>query len=127
MLKHPLQKVRKDDRGVNRFVANEAVRYLLDKGNKNMNDIVLALQRGEFGQEDIQQFYQLIGYSIDGYAELDWTSTDSVQAIDEMVAAQCDERDAKIRSLQNTIARLREGLRGPIADLYGIHEDDLGR
>lgn len=127
MNKHPLQKVVKEGQRVTRFVSNGAVRYLLDKGTKTMNDVVLAFQRGEFDEADLQQFYQLIGYSIDGYAELDWISRDSVRAVDEMVASQCDERDAKIRSLQNTITRLREGLRRPVADLYGMHEDDFGR
>jgi len=127
MNKHPLQNVRTDEQRVTRFVCNEAVRYLLDKGGIDMNALWVAYHKGHFGEADLQQFYQLIGYSLDGYSEIEWSNRDSITAADEMAASGCDGQTAKIRSLQTSLSALRNGLRGPIADLYGIHEDDLGR
>ena len=53
-------------RDVIRFRENDVVRWLLDKGGLDLNDV--AIQR--FRQEHLEQFYQLIGYSLSGYHEL---------------------------------------------------------
>jgi hypothetical protein len=58
------------DKGVLRFKQNRIVRLLLDTGKLNLND----LSRMEFEQEDWEQFYQLIGYSLGGYDELSMVS-----------------------------------------------------
>jgi len=55
-----------DDDGDTRFKANEIVRFLLDKGGLDLND----LSARDFSQADWEQFYQLIGYSLRGYHEL---------------------------------------------------------
>jgi len=63
--KHPTQPlVRKD--GVLRFKENAIVRYLLDAGKINMNDLAVM----PFDREDRRQFAQLIGYSLSGYGDL---------------------------------------------------------
>ena len=65
-LKHkPKQPVIMVD-GQPRFQQNAIVRYLLDHGGITLNDIA----RHPFSDEDTRQFMQLIGYSLDGYAEL---------------------------------------------------------
>lgn len=48
------------------FKVNKIVRYLLDKGGIDLNDIVTA----PFDQDELDHFYQLIGYSVAGYHEL---------------------------------------------------------
>jgi hypothetical protein len=55
-----------DDKGVYRFVKNEIVRYLLDAGGLNLNQLNLRFS----DSEDWDQFYQLIGYSLVGYFDL---------------------------------------------------------
>ena len=66
---HPTQPLVVSDNRV-RFKANKIVRYLLDHGGINLNQIYNLLAEEEFSQEDIDQFYQLIGYSVDGYDSL---------------------------------------------------------
>lgn len=69
--KHPMQPLGFDPHGVVRFKQNAVVRFLLDNSeNIDMNKIVM---RG-FPQEDLEQFYQLIGYSFSGYCELSQVS-----------------------------------------------------
>lgn len=63
--RHPMQPLVVIDDRV-RFKANRIVRHLLDHGGINLNQILI----GQFSQEDLDQFYQLIGYSVDGFAEL---------------------------------------------------------
>lgn len=60
-----MQKVVNNE-GVHRFKANAIVRFLLDRGGFSMNDLACM----SFADKDRQQFAQLIGYSVCGYAEL---------------------------------------------------------
>ena len=51
-----------------RFKENEIVSYLLNHGGLDMNK--LSVECRNASQDDWQQFYQLIGYSLNGYSEL---------------------------------------------------------
>jgi len=62
----PDQPVERDKEGVLRFRENKIVRYLLDCGRFDMNDIAMM----PFAREDRVQFAQLIGYSVSGFSEL---------------------------------------------------------
>lgn len=85
MSKHPMQPVHLDAQGTIRFKPNKIVRFMLDHG-VNLVDAVwnrkfatdglsLNILAGmDFPQEDWEQFYQLIGYSISGYHELSFVS-----------------------------------------------------
>jgi len=68
-MKHPTQPIETDEDGVRRFKRNAIVRYILDAGPLNMNDIALM----PFSREDRQQFAQLIGYSFSGYMDLSYS------------------------------------------------------
>lgn len=57
-----MQPVVIDKHGVHRFKANPIVRYLLDHGRLDMNDIAVL----PFDNEDRVHFHQLIGYSVSG-------------------------------------------------------------
>lgn len=66
--KHPVQPLVKDKHGVTRFKENKIVRYLLDNGPFNMNDIAVL----DVPREDHVQFAQLIGYSLSGFGDLSY-------------------------------------------------------
>jgi len=68
---HPLQPIEEDSYGVLRFKENKIVRFLLDAGPFDLNQIALM----QFDNEDRMQLAQLIGYSLDGFAELDYGTT----------------------------------------------------
>lgn len=65
----PLPMVRTRDGRV-RFRCNEIVRYLLDAGPFDLNQLSVM----PFSVEDYEHFMQLIGYSLDGFGELSTTS-----------------------------------------------------
>lgn len=75
MSKPPDQPVVLDSHGTIRFRANAVVEVLREAASKrgfDLND--LARAAGQLPQEDWEQFYQLIGYSICGYHELSFVS-----------------------------------------------------
>ena len=84
--KHPMQPVELVD-GVARFKKNNIVRYLLDLGVTDLNKLWLALHAGAFSMEDMEQFYQLIGYSVEGFAEIDDFCRATVRKADRRVAS----------------------------------------
>lgn len=62
-------------RDVIRFQQNTIVRYLLNNGGVDLNGI--AINEELFNQQDFEQFYQLIGYSLCGYHELSFVSDET--------------------------------------------------
>ena len=56
--KHPIQPLAPDERGTLRFKPNAIVRWLLDEGPFDLNQIAMK----QFSVEDQEQFAQLIGY-----------------------------------------------------------------
>lgn len=75
-LKHPIQPVGLDARGVIRFKPNAIVNRLLrectERGGTDMPRMALLAARGEISQEDRIQFAQLIGYSVSGFCDLSY-------------------------------------------------------
>ena len=67
---HPMQEMFLDKHRTIRFRENAIVRYLLDNGQCNMNTLAAI----PFSNEDREQFAQLIGYSVSGFAELSYAS-----------------------------------------------------
>lgn len=88
--KHPMQPLVTDDTGTIRFRENKIVRFLLEQGPFDLNSLVpMALKR--FPVSDLEQFYQLIGYSVSGYGELSFIRPETVEKADQKAA---DLRDA---------------------------------
>lgn len=79
-MKNPLQPIYYDGVGILRFKSNAIVRFLLDKGPYNMND----LARNEFSDDDREQFAQLIGYSVGGFLDLSYVSDETSQQVEQL-------------------------------------------
>jgi len=75
-MRHPIQPIYKDRHGTERFQSNAIVKYLLEHGGIDLNKLAML----EFSNEDRQQFAQLIGYSLIGYAELSYVTDDAYKA-----------------------------------------------
>lgn len=148
MNRHPMQQIVKDDNGVIRFRRNAIVEFLLlqgsDRGDAfgqptpgrpphtrlvpgaaNLND----LAEKDFPAEDWEQFYQLIGYSIDGFCELSRVgeaTKDVAYDVGRSVMAgktPDDPRDKMIWQLERKLQQLRDHFRKGVCLLYGIHPD----
>ena len=124
--RHPIQPLCKDSAGVLRFRENAIVSHLYEYSlarGCGMNELADL----PFSKEDRQQFAQLIGYSLSGYGELrSYVDDDAYGAAERMARKGEDERDARIRHLEAEIKAQRDGLREPVARLFGVHPSDLG-
>lgn len=118
---HPIQPVETDDNNVVRFKENKIVTYLLDNGGIDLND--LAVQ--SFSADDRNQFAQLIGYSVGGFASLDYAAEDIIDTAYEMCDNKYDTRDAQIRVLTDKLNSVRDQIKEVTASLFSIHSDDL--
>lgn len=114
-MSHPMQKI-KDGR----FVENKIVRWLLDNGGIDLNDIAMQ----GFEPEEQEQFAQLIGYSVDGYGTLSYVSDDSYAKAQNMSSGM-DEKDAEIAALKETLKEIRNQLRKAACAAFAVHPDDL--
>lgn len=83
MNKHPIQPVIRDVHGTANFKANGIVQLLLDAGPFDMSQ----LARMQFSDEDREQFAQLVGYSVDAFSDLSYTSDWAINRANEMAVA----------------------------------------
>ena len=120
--RHPIQPIIKDADGRPRFKPNAIVRYLLDHGGFDLN----TLTERDFSREDWQQFAQLIGYSLAGFGELSYVDRETYEAAVTLSTTEQLETEARLQYLREQLQCLRNALRHPIAELYGISPDDLG-
>lgn len=123
MVKHPIQPAVLVN-GVLRFKENKIVDKLLDIATENgysLNDIA---SDDNTTKEDYEQLMQLIGYSISGAPS---SVSDETAAVAELMGEidGPDEKSARIEYLEDKLSKITNGLRGPVADLFGIHPDDL--
>lgn len=120
-VKQPIQPLVTDQHGTLRFKENSIVSYLLDNGGINLND----LARIEFSQDDRMQFAQLIGYSLSGFSDLSYVDDATFEAATAMAEQGVNYKDARIATLAEKLNSLKQALREPMAELFGVHPDDL--
>lgn len=53
-----------------RYRKNTVVRWLLDAGNLDLNQVWTTYKAGAFTLSDMMEFYRLIGYSLEGFEEI---------------------------------------------------------
>ncbi len=124
-MKHPNQPIEEDAHGVLRFKENKIVSKLLDVASAHGCGLD-ELHRMNFSREDWQQFNQLIGYSVSGYASLSCSSLDDTFVFDLMCEdPELTEEQARIQYLDGLIKRLRDALREPMAELFGLCPEDM--
>ena len=124
MSKHPIQPLKLDKYGVLRFKHNDIVIDLLSFASERgfgLNEIACR----SYSREDRQQLAQLLGYSLHGYGDLRRYVDDDAYRVAQLMAEGLDERNARIQHLEKTINSLRAALVAPMAELFGVHPDDL--
>jgi hypothetical protein len=80
---HPMQPLVWDN-NVIRFKRNRVVRFLLDNGDHDLNQLWRMLGQDMFSIEDMEQFYQLIGYSVSGFGEMSNFRPETVAKADKL-------------------------------------------
>ena len=123
MNRQPMQPLSLDATGTMRFQKNELVVYLLDNGGLGLNDI--AACNCNCPVADREQFAQLIGYSLDGFAELSYVRDDTYDTAKRMADNGEDEKDARIHALEAVLDVVRRQLKKLVPAVFKIHPDDL--
>lgn len=130
---HPMQPIIVDKWGTHRFKCNSIVRYLLEEGRKfgvDLNKLACL----DFSKEDREQFSQLIGYSVSGFAELSQHRKETVEIayrISEAIAegkTQTEEQ-ARLEYLESELQFYKKELplllKEPMARIFNKHPADL--
>lgn len=130
MTTHPMQDIVLVE-GVVRFRQNALVRYLLDAGNKRLNDLALL---PNIPPEDWMQLYQLIGHSVSAYGGLDFVTPEVVAEADAKaahllgmakdVARQCGITPSLDKTTES-VAQERTRIAREIVDLYNLRNARL--
>lgn len=120
MQKQPIQPIYTDDQGAHRFQKNAIVEFLLDNGGYTLNDLAIM----KFSNEDREQFAQLIGYSLSGFAELSYVSDETFNAATKMMEGETEDQ-ARIKALEGMLNEVRKGLKKAVPAVFKIHPDDL--
>lgn len=120
-MKHPIQPIEIDEHGSPRFKMNNIVRFLLDNGPHDLNNLHIH----EFSNGDWEQFAQLIGYSLSGFSELSFVSDETYAAAETMSTQGLTEADARIASLEAVLTKVREGIKIIAPEVFKIHPGDL--
>lgn len=103
---HPMQAIYIDENETPRFKENKIVKFLLDNGNFDMNKLAVM----GFSDQDREQFAQLIGYSISGFGELPYASSENVAIADEE-ANDMYKAHIKMKELKIAQARFQQTLK----------------
>lgn len=59
-----------EDKGKKWFKKNRIIRTLLSTSKLDLNNLSVMYDDGLFTLEEMKEFYQLIGYGVNGYEEL---------------------------------------------------------
>lgn len=105
-MKHPIQPLWIADDKVLRFRENAVVRWLLDNGGKDMNDIA----RQGFDADELEHFAQLIGYSHSGAGDLSYVSDETWYAARKMYDDGLSQDAARAEALREILADHAERL-----------------
>lgn len=121
-MKFPIQPIKKDVHGVNRFVENRIVTMLLETHPEiDMNGIAIK----DFTREEQEQFAQLIGYSLGGFSELSYVSNEVIEAANKMAHDGTGELEARNEALRESLETVKNGVRVAASELFNIHPDDM--
>lgn len=75
-----MQEISYNDKGVIRFKTNHVIRELLKSSTLDLNDIACM----DFSVEDMEQFYQLLGYSVSGYGDVSFVRDETIARADRI-------------------------------------------
>lgn len=121
-IKHPIQPLFIDPKGILRFRENEVVQFIKKQSIYDLNDLAWL----DFSQNDREHFSQLHGYSLSGLGELSYVSDEVYSAANFMANnPELNHLQARYLDVSERIQNLKESLIEPVASLYRMHPDDL--
>jgi hypothetical protein len=123
-MKHPIQPLYETESGVIRFFQNKIVCDLLDFATERgfgLNEMACR----DYSQDDRIQLAQLIGYSLSGFGDLSYVDDQTYSAAFAMLNYKKSELQARVDFLDEKLKTIKDALRNPVSELFGVHPDDL--
>jgi uncharacterized protein (UPF0297 family) len=122
-VKHPLQHTKEDKDGTLRFVQNEVLKLILKVKKIDANEIadIVNAAPSAVTVEDMEQFYQLVGYSVSGAPIRD----ELKEAARKHHANGTPAAETRAELAEARLKSVRDQLRDGIAELFGIHPSAL--
>lgn len=112
-MKHPMQAIILDKRGVARFQSNAIIEHLVETHAIDLNKLATMT----FSKEDHMQLAQLMGYSVSGFGDLSYADPLVVRVADEIV-------EKIIKPTEKTMAEPNSP-REAVAQHHGLKENHL--
>jgi len=112
-MKHPMQ-YQETVNGIDRFVENKLVSWLIDQLPEDMNTLAEAHANGIGDTDDWDQILQLIGYSVFG---IPYHDREKFNITDEWKNPE--------NEFEHRYHELKDSLRPIVSEIYNIHPDDL--
>lgn len=123
MPKLPIQPLYRDDHGTTRFRENKVVRYLLDHGGLDLNQLTMALPDC---REDWEQFAQLIGYSLSGFGDLSYVSDETYETAERLwEQPETSEQSAREDYAATVLKTVQEHVKELAVTLFRLHPEDF--
>lgn len=91
----PMQPIVFDKHGTARFQENRIINWLFNTGQLSLNMIAIDAPEQHFSRNDRMQLAQLLGYSVGGFADLNYSTDEAIAEADAIVARMVAEREAK--------------------------------
>jgi len=104
-----------------RFIPNRIVESLLELVPGYLNKIALM----DFTDQERTQFAQLIGYSLSGFADLNYVDDETYAAARKIASSGVSEEVARNSALREQLNEARKGIKVAATALFKIHLDDL--
>ena len=120
--KLPMQPVVVDRQGEARFIANKVVLHLLDQSGLSLADVL----SGDHPADDVSQFHQLLGFSVDDFCSLKGLDASTRQAAHQAADAARNSMQVRLHWQRVEVGWYRCLYNGQLFELRLRHEPCMG-
>jgi hypothetical protein len=103
---HPMQPIVLDEEGTPRFKINKIVRFMIDESRVGRTCDLDRITTYGFSVDDVEQFWQLLGYSVPSYGDLSFVRKETIRRADRIAEKLVTKRSPK-RSPKRSRRRMR--------------------
>lgn len=118
--KLPIQPLFEDKHGVVRFIENRIVSKLLETSHLDLNTLAVM----DFTQQEREQFAQLIGYSLNGFGELNYASNEVYAAAERIAETGKTEDEVRALVLREALQNVKKSVNEAVKTLFNLDLDD---
>lgn len=100
-----MREIALDDKGTPRFKKNAVVRYLVNTEIISLNEVLAFSLANGLPIEDVEEFWQMLGYSTAGYGDLSFVRDETKNAADEAANRLLHPYDHMLGGMNDPLGR----------------------